>query len=113
VHAHPEPARLAFETAFGEERFVDRGLLTAIQAIEGYHRAADPVPAKERSAFASERKKAQALASAHGLTRPVIAGPYGYEPTLNERISDLLDRQVPSVGEQNGNGPTATGSLNV
>ena len=85
-----------FETAFGGERFVDRGLLTAIQAIEGYHRADSPVPARAQRAFERDRQRARDLVDEAGIQQRVIAGSYGYEPTLIERISDLVGRQVPA-----------------
>jgi hypothetical protein len=98
LHRHQGRAlNYFFETAYGGERFVDRGLLTAIQAIEGYHRTDTPVSPEAQAAFEADRVRAKDIVTANGLQQRVVAGPSGFEPPLSERIRDLLSRQMPEV----------------
>jgi hypothetical protein len=82
-----------FGTAYEHDRYVDRGLLTAVQAIEGYHRADTPVTKADKAAFKKQLRKARTLVRQHGLDPRVVATEHAIEPGLDDRITDLLDRQ--------------------
>jgi hypothetical protein len=82
-----------FATAYEHDRYVDRGLLTAVQAIEGYHRTDVAVPEADVLAFKEQLKEAGAMVKDRGLDPRVIAAPHAVEPGLDARVTDLLNRQ--------------------